>query len=155
MSIYKHIYVARKALFLVLFIFNIFFVIAGFLLSRHADIVQDIGTYFVKMMYEFDDIEELPDRYKGIQKYIADSLWESLDFENESRVINTYYKFKASASQVYILSSSDGIVVYRLLNSALSAQNIWVFDYEVSNGLLSDVKEYKMVNVRRGRGGAW
>lgn len=145
----------RSLLIFVLVLLDIFFAVAGYILSHQDAVSSDMGTYAVYLMYNFQDVNELPERYSTLQKYVTEEAWEKLDLDGDFRAINAYYKFQAQTSQVHTLLHDDGIVAYRLVNPYILAQDVWLFTYDIDDGAIDNVHEYKMTSVRRGQEGVW
>lgn len=117
-------------------------------LSKQAD--MDIGVTAVRLMYEFDDPEDLNDRYASLRRIVNDDAWEVLSIDDELRTVNTYFKFQYQSSSVNIRFHRKGLVLYSLVNNALSPDTIWAFEYDIVNGKISNVREYRWVSVYRG-----
>lgn len=145
----------RRALAFVLILVDIFLIVAGFMLVNRRRVTGDIGRSAVKLMYDFDNIEEIPQRYMTLSRFLCEEDWERLNIDNDLRAVNTYYKFNALQSEVHILDSEPGCVAYRLLNGNIPAQTVWFFTFDIVDGKICNVREYEMLNMKYGGEGVW
>ena len=145
----------RGILMVLLLGLDAFFITAGFLLMHSSNAAGGVGQYVVRQLYTFEAIEDVPQQVLGLKPYLSDDAWEHVDFDGEFRVINTYYKFDAQASEVHDLMVRDGFVAYRLLSPVIPASDIWIFEYDIDRQKICNLHEYKMTNVCYGREGVW
>lgn len=106
------------------------------------------GIIAVKLMYEFDSVEQLPQQYTLLKKLVSEEDFDKLSIDDELRVVNTYFKFQAMPSKVNILRASDGFVAYTITSESdsITANTVWVFEYEKQHGKLCNIREYKCSN---------
>ena len=116
---------------------------------------SDIGCRVVRLMYSFDSPAELVEGQVTLQELLTPSEFERLCIDDRLRAVNAYYKFGYSASRVEIVDFADGWVMYRLVNDNIDHYQLWLFMYDLNeDGLLCNIKEYKLLSMRSG-GGSW
>lgn len=112
---------------------------------------EDIGVTVVKLMYQFETPQELMDNQSKLREYLVPDEFERLFVDNDLRVVNTYYKFRYSASSVAIVEHCEGYVLYRLRNDNISPSQYWVFQYSTApDGRIENVKEYAVIASKEG-----
>ncbi len=145
----------KRCVAFVLILLDIFFAVAGSMLTTHRQVAGDIGRATVKLMYEFETIDDLPSNYATLYQFVEEEDWIRLNIDNDLRVVNTYYKFNTLRSDVSVLGSDRGCVAYRLINGNIPAQTIWLFNYETAQGKIRNIREYSLTNVKYGGEGVW
>lgn len=113
----------------------------------------EIGVRIVRLMYDFNDVNDLAENYAIIRGLVAPSDWDRLNIDNEMRTVNTYFKFKAAPSHVNVVYSRPGIVVYTLTNDNIDGDVHWVFEYDVKDNKVCNIREYRMKSLLNGAGG--
>ena len=114
-----------------------------YLSSQHLD----FGVRLLKAMYQFDSPRDLISGQYEVKALLTPDEFERLCVDNETRAINSYYKFGYSSSRVNVLASSEGYALYTLLNDNIDASTLWVLEYTLTSDSRADaVKEYKVIN---------
>lgn len=145
----------RVILFWVLLFIIIFSGLSGFLITCSQITYGDLGERTIRVMYEFEDLNDLNEQYPQLESWVDESLWEKFSLNNDSRVISTYYKFQNLKSEVTIKNSTHRNVIYTLSNDYIKKDTRWVFDYVVKNGKIIDIREYEVRAYCYGTKGVW
>ena len=104
---------------------------------------SDIGCRVVRFMYDFESPAELVEKQNILQDFLVPEEFERLCADDPMRMVNAYYKFGYSASQVIIEDFADGWVMYRLINENIDPNQLWVFLYDLAeDGRLCNIREY-------------
>lgn len=130
-----------------------FCAVFGFFLVQSRGATENLGITAVKLMYEFEKPEDLNAQYRQLRKIVSDDTWEVLNFDNELRVVNTYFKFDYNPSQVEIHYYRDGLILYNLKTAAVPEGTLWAFQYEINHGKIDKVREYQLVSLYDGKEG--
>lgn len=126
----------------------------GFIAARFSTYRLNAGYKAVQLMYSFEDTTELVSNYEKLYSLLNKEVWERLSIGNDSRVINSYFKFQAEPAKVIPKSMSSNTVVYSLQSEYIDPRVLWSFDYNISQGTIDDIREYKWVHtVENGGGG--
>lgn len=133
----------------------IMFTVGGYLSSKSNSVREDIGVYAVQKLYTFEDINDLPGQLLQLKPYLSDEAWDYLNLDNESRAITAYYKFATKGSQAVTVDVKPGLVAYRILNPNVSAEVIFLFEYEINRGKLDNIKEYYLSYKQYGGEQIW
>lgn len=140
----------KQRLLWVLVFIIVFNVVFGFFATRNLGVSRNVGCQVVKLMYEFDDPLYLGPNYARLKEILSDSMWDKLNIDNDQRVVNSYYKFLNESSSVDFVFVRDGFIVYRLHNDNIAEGTLWVFCYDIVDGKVDNIREYKLVSVYRG-----
>lgn len=134
---------------------TMFFCIVISTIVVNSTMVHDgFGSNIVRLMYDFDDMTELSENYAILHNLVSEEVWDKISIDNELRVINSYYKFKAEKSSVVVVYEEPGLVMYKIKNSYIQPNMIWVLEYQKSGHKVTDIREYycvKQINHNLGR----
>ena len=109
-----------------------------------------LGLRVLNLMYSYDDVNELSSNYYQIKRLVSEDDWERLNIDNEIRVVNAYMKLKGDPTRVVITKQYEGLIVYRLENSNVNPNTHWVFQYDIEDGKLSNIREYRLQRLYNG-----
>lgn len=107
------------------------------------------GEELVGAMYDFATPAELVAKQQRVQELLVPEEWERLRLDNSLRVVNTYFKFKYSASEAVPVWEHNQCICYRLVNEHIGEWRRYLLLYNVNEeGQLYDVKEYELVSMK-------
>lgn len=113
------------------------------------DKVMSPGEQLVDAMYDFATPVELVEKQQTVQELLVPEEWERLRLDNSLRVVNTYFKFKYSASEVVPIWERNQCICYRLVNEHIGDWRRYLLLYDVDeDGKLYNIKEYELVYAK-------
>ncbi|MGL4950168.1 MAG: hypothetical protein ACRC5M_07270 [Anaeroplasmataceae bacterium] len=127
-------------------------VIIGFMFMAMRTPKETEGAKVVKLLYNFDTIEQLAVQDYDLEKLTTESAYKYLTVTNSDRALNTYLKFNKKPTEVQILregySSKGGYVLYTLNTTALSAGRKFLFMYDLEDGLVTNPREMECIDFK-------
>lgn len=130
-------------------------VFAGFFV-HHMNRGDSLGIRVLRLMYEYEDVEtDLISNYHQLHEILDEDCWERLSIDNEFRVISAYYKLKGDKTKVEVVKEYPNTIIYRLDNPNIDKDALWVFQYEVKNRRVCNIKEYQMARTVYGKEGVF
>lgn len=144
---------SRETLICINLCIIVFCAVFGFIAVQSRSAKENLGVLAVKLMYEFDTIEDLNPQYERLHQVVSESAWEHLNINNDLRTINTYFKFRNRPSKVQIVYYRDGLLLYNLITDAVPHQTLWAFQYDIVDGKIDNVREYRLVSLYNGKEG--
>lgn len=118
--------------------------VVPFLWNTHTTFKKDLGVQAVNLMYNFNSLQELDANMQKLEDLTTSSVYRNLDINYATRVIDAYYKFKASPSKVIIINNTPNAVCYSLENEYIDISRTFLFRYEITDGKISKVNEYEI-----------
>lgn len=128
----------------------------GFYLVNHYNGgFEDGGIAMVRLLYEYDSIQDVYDRQDAIRSRCSDEVWSELSAENKSHWDGTWERSKNLPTKVRVVLSRPGYVVYALENEFVYPSYLWCFEYTIERGIFTSVREYKLVGMRESKDGGF
>lgn len=112
-----------------------------------------IGRQVLELMYNFEEPSDLSEQYSKLKLLLAEEDWETLNIDNELRVVNTYYKFGAKPSKVKVFYENSNLILYTLENENIDPDQIWAFYYEKLGKRIGNIREYRLTQEEHWKGG--
>lgn len=106
-----------------------------------------LGEKAVMCLYDFGTVEELDMQMYDLQNITTEYVFNQLTIDNEERTLNTYLKFKGSATTVNVVRAEPSYVMYTLDNENVGSERHFVFFFDVgSDGRICYVREVEAVD---------
>ena len=112
-----------------------------------------IGRQVLQLMYTFEEPSDLAEQYAKLKGLLTEEAWDTLNIDNELRVVNTYYKFGAKSSKVKIVYETSGLILYTLENENIDPNRLWAFYYDTLGKKVGNIREYKLTQEEHWKGG--
>lgn len=107
------------------------------------------GMQLMDAMYSFETPAELVDKQQTVEELLVPEEWEKLRLDNSLRVVNTYFKFKYSASEAVPVWERNQCLCFRLVNEHIGNWRRYLLLYEVNKeGRLYNIREYELVSMQ-------
>ena len=116
---------------------------------------SDAGVAMVRLLYEYDQIQDVYDRQDQIRSQCSPEVWSELSSANDAHWNGTYERTQNAETKVRIVMTRPGLVIYALENEFVYPAYLWCFEYEVDHGLFTSVREYKLVGMRESKDGGF
>lgn len=114
---------------------------------------DDLGIRMVCLLYEYDSTDEIAGRDETIASLCTPEVYNQLSPDNSEHFEATYGRIGNYETQVKIVFTRPGLIVYALDSAVTYPTDLWVFEYRIKDGLFSSVQEYKLVGTRTDSGG--
>ncbi len=106
---------------------------------------SDLGVRMVCLLYEYEDFNELDARQEQIESLCTQDVFEQLSLNNSDHFKGTYGRTQNFPTSVKVVFLRPGLVVYALDNYLVYPSDLWCFEYTITGGKFSEVREYKLV----------
>lgn len=134
----------------------VFCAVAGFYYTTmYHGAVDNTGVAMVRLLYEYDSIQDVYGRETEIKSRCSSDVWEEISFDNSSHFDGTWGRTKNLPSRVRVILTRPGMVVYALENDFVDPRHLWCFEYELSDGVFISVREYQLVALRNSEEGGF
>lgn len=118
-----------------------------FIIKREIISSGRVGSKAVKLLYEFDSIDELEDNLVKLRSMMTDRCYYSVTVLNSDKSLNTYLKFKKEKTKVNILDSKPGFILYSIDNPNISSDRLFIFSYRLNgSGEIEEVREFEAID---------
>ena len=106
-----------------------------------------VGSEAVKLLYNFDNINELEDNLVGLKSMMTVRCYYSTTVVNSDKSLNTYLKLKKAKTTVKIIESKPGFVLYSLDNPNITSSRLFIFSYKLNLfGKIEEVREFEAID---------
>lgn len=126
-----------------------------YLVQMYHETYDDRGVAFLRMLYEYESIEDIYSRSKEIQSRCSDDVWEELDPSNEAHWKGTWERTKNAPTKVRVVMERPGMIIYALDNEFVYPQYLWCFEYTIERGVFTSVREYQIVGKKSSEDGGF
>lgn len=103
-----------------------------------------LGEEIVRLMYEFDEPIDLYKQYEILKNIVSEEVYSNISLNNVTRFSSAYYKFKGEQSNVNILDSKDGFVMYSIDCESIDPSRVFLLYYEYDNNTITSMREYEL-----------
>lgn len=133
---------------LVVLIIIIQVVIVSYLFNKISDSNNESkGKKAVMSLYNFNTVSELADNLDNLKSIMTEECYYNTTVLNASKSLNTYLKLKQKRTEVTILDSKPGYVLYKLTNENISPNRLFIFTYELNLfGKIDYVREFEAID---------
>lgn len=108
---------------------------------------EELGEMAVKLMYNFQTLDELDDNMDALKEITTEDVYNNLTIDRTDRTLSVYLKFNNKPVTVVIDESSDSHVIYSLNTESISANRKFVFFYEVGKkGKIEKIRESELID---------
>ena len=109
--------------------------------AEESSAKAELGVEAVKLMYNFQSVEELESNQKRLARIMDEDTFYGLTYDNENRQLYTYVQYYGSHSTVNVVESTDRYVLYRIESECVESDRLFVMLFEVDGGRIVKVKE--------------
>lgn len=138
---------AQRVVLFLACVMNIALCAIGFRVAQVTRQSVRFGSMLVDLMYNFDNFEELPDKYRRLYNIVDDPTWSHIDANTQYRFAWAYSRFRGQYCHSVVTLECPGIVLYRMHTPYISPYRYWVLLYSVEDGLLSSIQEWEFTEV--------
>lgn len=124
-----------------------------YMVSFHNGGPSKAGVEFLRLLYEYDNYSEIETRQSWIKALCTEDVYDEVCLYNESHWQGTYQRTSPLPAKVRVVLTRPGLIIYALDNAYVYPTELWCFEYKISKGLFSEVREYKLANLRTDKGG--
>lgn len=110
---------------------------------------EDVGVEMVRLLYEYESLDELYGRLDAIERMCTEEACAILTPDNAEHFEGAWERTGNLPTRVRIVWARPGMVVYALETEAQRQADLWCFSYELHKGLFDNVREYKLSATRR------
>ena len=107
----------------------------------------DVGVKAVKLLYDFNNINELADNLYDLKEMMTEKCYYKTTVLNSDKSLNTYLKLKKKATEVNIIDSKPGFVLYSLKNENITESRLFILSYRLNLlGDICEVREFEAID---------
>ena len=119
-----------------------------YLVGMYQGVSDDSGVAMLRLLYEYDNIQDIYDRSDEIRARCSEDVWSTLSPDNEAHWKGTWERTKNAPTKVRVVMERPGLIIYALDNEFVYPSYLWCFEYTIERGVFTDVREYKLVGSR-------
>lgn len=113
----------------------------------YSGVKSKIGVNAVQLLYSFRSVDTIQYQMSSLKKLTTDTVYNQLTIDNEERRLNTYLKFKESASTVVIDKTTEDYIIYHLDCETIDSGRKFIFMYHLNrDGKIDVVKECELID---------
>lgn len=122
--------------------------VGAYMMSFYNGDTSKAGVEFLRLLYEYNSFSEIEERQGWIKSLCTPEVYEELSVDNDSHWQGTYRRTSPLPTKVRVVLTRPGLIIYALDNAYIYPTELWCFEYEITKGLFSEVREYKLANLR-------
>ena len=123
------------------------FVVVGIVAfnSAHAYFGRENAKELIRLMYDFNKVEEIDTRYGDIKKLTSESVYKQLT--SMDRTLRAYLRMEGNGAEVHIIRESDEYIIFEIETPSLTQGRKFMLLYEAGiTGKIVEAKEVEIVD---------
>lgn len=123
------------------------FVVVGIVAfnSAHAYFGRENAKELIRLMYDFNKVEEIDTRYGDIKKLTSESVYKLLT--SVDRTLRAYLRMEGNGAEVHIIRESDEYIIFEIETPSLTQGRKFMLLYEAGiTGKIVEAKEVEIVD---------
>ena len=126
-----------------------------YLVNTYSGGNESIGVAMLRLMYEYDSIEDVYDREDEIRSRCTDEVWKQINFDNQGHWDGAWERTKNAPTRIRVLRTYPGLIVYAIESEFVHPAYLWCFEYTLDHGKFSSIREYQIVGLRESTDGGF
>lgn len=123
------------------------FVVVGIVAfnSAHTYFGRENAKELIRLMYDFNKVEEIDTRYGDIKKLTSESVYKQLT--SMDRTLRAYLRMEGNGAEVHIIRESDEYIIFEIETPSLTQGRKFMLLYEAGiTGKIVEAKEVEIVD---------